>query len=827
MTLSRATRVPSFLVLSVLAFCLLALCPAHLLACSKASMKTAHFTPAHYSPSRVSASSSRLRPFATHAAGVILVNPKPTIVIPRLDAQPTLADFLVAPVRSPIAREMLRVTHFVEHYPDDGHTPSDPTTAWLGYTHNFFFVAFVCTDHHPKLVRAHMMPRDDLGNDDSVQVVLDTFHDQRRAFSFSSNPLGIQADALYSEQDGYDNSFNTVWDTFARRTPTGYVVLFRIPFTSLYFAKAAPGQMRTWGIILGRNISHLNQSDFWPAIHHNIAGFLSQDIAVDGMANVARGGNIQVQPYSLARNYSQLDVVDPNNPFIQTKPIQNFTGVEAKFILHNSLVLDTTLDPDFSQVGVDNPASPNQRFPPYFPEVRPFFIENSSYFQTPVNLYYTDNIVTPQYGARLTGKLGHWAMGILGVDDRSPGQAVPASSPDYGTRAHDYVARINHDVGSLSDVGVIYADRQYLGSFNRAGGVDYRLRVGHGWTFTGQGIASQTKNLSNSTPGEQDCLGYNLYCSGQAWTQSASYSDLHRNLWLNYNDTAAGFVTDTGFFSRPDVRKPSGSFSYTFCPSHGRILSFGPGIYAERIWDHNGIPLSLYVHPSWNMNFAGSTSLYASFSLGQTRLRPIDYSAFSTNVEYHDHSENVSLYSAPVPWLTLNGGYSQGTTVNYAPPNGDGPGPVAYLTPRLGLNFKLFNGVDLQNSYRFTRFSTLATNGLVYDNHQVITRWNYQFTKATSVNFIGQYIATLPNTRYTGLTNSKTLFADALFTYMPHPGTALYLGYIGNFANISPSLCTRLPNGSCNPADPILAPTGSITSDGKNLYMKVSYLFHF
>ena len=114
---------------------------------------------------------------------------------------------------------------------------------------------------------------------------------------------------------------------------------------------------------------------------------------------------------------------------------------------------------------------PNQRFPPYFAEVRPFFIENSSYFATPISLYYTDNIEKPQYGARLTGKLGSWAMGILGVDDRSPRrESCSSDDPEYNTRADFYVGRLNRDTGSLSNVGFIYADREYLDSFNRAGG---------------------------------------------------------------------------------------------------------------------------------------------------------------------------------------------------------------------------------------------------------------------------------------------------------------------------------------------------------------------
>jgi len=757
-----------------------------------------------------------------------MLAPSGPIVIPHLNSAPMLKEFLDPSAISGVARTMLRVNRFVERYPEDGNPPSERTVAYLGYTHDAFFAAFICHDNDPKLIRAHMLQRDDLASDDDVEIMLDTFHDHRRAFFFASNALGIQADALYTEQSGYDYSFDTVWDTWGRRTPYGYVVLFRIPFASLYFAKAAAGELRTWGVILGRGIAHANESDFWPPIKHNVAGYLTQDMAVEGFADVERGRNIQLEPYALGRNIRQLNVINTLNPYFEDKHLQGYSGIDGKFILHNSLVLDTTLNPDFSQVGIDNPATPNQRFPPYYPEVRPFFIENASYFDTPINLYYTDNIVTPEMGARLTGKLGPWALGVLGVDDRSPGQAAPAGDPEANTRAHFYLGRIDRDVGSMSDVGLIYADREYLNSYNRAGGFDYRARLHTRWTFTGQGLASETSNISDSTAGEQECLSLALYCSGQAWYQQAAYSSLHNNGWIAYTDTAAGFVTDTGYFTRPDVREINGSYQYDFRPHNSLILEDTPQIYSERIWDHNGLPLDYYFNPSWNFNFAGRTSLSANLSLGEDRLRPIDYPALTHDVEYPNNTAGVNFYTSPLPWLALGGGYYQGSTINYSPPNGAGPGPVNVASPDVNLNLKPFRDVYLQNSYVYTRFTTPTGNGDVYDNHELISRWNYQLTKAASINLIGQYISYLPSEQYTDQSNSKNLFADSLFTYMPHPGTALYFGYIGNFANIDRALCTRESDGLCNAADPILPPTySSLMNDGKNLYMKASYLLRF
>ncbi len=766
-----------------------------------------------------SASLSRAHAMVTHSAYV---------TIPRLDEEPKLGDFLATPVRSRAAGEMLRISNFIERYPDDGKPVTEPTIAYLGYTHKYFFAAFICKEKNPNLIRAHMLARDSLGDDDNVEVMLDTFDDQRRAFLFDSNALGIQADALYSEQNGTDYSFDTVWDTWGKRTPFGYVVLMRIPFASLYFAKAEPGQTRTWGIILERDISHASEMAFWPRSRHNVAGLLTQDIAAEGFSDIARGQNLQFEPYVLGRNLRQLNTTNPDNPYFRDKHLQGYTGLDAKFILHNSLVLDMTVNPDFSQVGIDNPATPNQRFPPYFAEVRPFFIENSSYFMTPISLYYTNNIMTPQYGARLTGKLGPWALGILGVDDRSPGQAVPPGDPEYNTRAHFYAGRVNRDIGALSNVGIIYADREYLDSFNRAGGFDYRERLKNRWTLTGQAVTSATQNISNSTQDEQECEALTVTCSGQAYSQELSYSDLHRNWWVAYDDTSAGFVTDTGFFRRPDVREPNGYFAYTFRPTQGPILSHGPSIYSERIWDHTGLPLDFYINPAYSFSFKHRTSVSANVDLGQDQLRPIDYSELTHNVEYHSHTSGVNFYTSPIPYLAAGGGIYTGTVINYSPPSNSGPDPVNVTSPNLNLEIKPISSIDLQNSYVYTHFTNPANGAVVYNNHELISRWNYQMTKAFSFNLIGQYISTLPNPQYTSLTDSKTVFADALFTYMPHPGTAVYFGYIGNFANLNRALCTRDANGMCDTNDPILPPTSSsLMNDGKTVYLKLTYLLRF
>jgi hypothetical protein len=171
-------------------------------------------------------------------------------------------------------------------------------------------------------------------------------------------------------------------------------------------------------------------------------------------------------------------------------------GVDSKFVLHDNLVLDVTANPDFSQVESDEPQiTVNQRFEVFFPERRPFFLENSDYFKTPIDLFFTRRIGDPQFGARLTGKVGPYSMGILAADDRGPGNQVPDNDPLAGDRSTFAIARLNRDIFGQSSVGAIYTDWEFpaADAFNRVGGIDSRLKFNPNWTGNFQAVASSTR----------------------------------------------------------------------------------------------------------------------------------------------------------------------------------------------------------------------------------------------------------------------------------------------------------------------------------------------
>jgi len=316
--------------------------------------------------------------------------PARKLTIPRISNPPVLADFLsMEPTNS---HGMVAVKEFVQRRPDDGKPATQRTVVYLGYDDKNLYLVFVCYEADPGKIRANMAKREEVFDDDTILLVLDTFHDGRRAYLFLVNPLGIQADGLVAAGLPDDYSFDALWYSQGKRTAQGYVVWMAIPFKSLRFSSESK---QTWGIAVGRS-----------------SPYRSQAATLDGLENISPGRNLQFIPYGFFRSFRSLDTVNAP-PRFDTKPAKMDLGLDTKAILKSSLVLDFTLNPDFSQVESDEPqVTVNQRFEVFFPEKRPFFLENSTFFQTPINLLFTRRIADPQYGAhdRQAGTLRAWSF---------------------------------------------------------------------------------------------------------------------------------------------------------------------------------------------------------------------------------------------------------------------------------------------------------------------------------------------------------------------------------------------------------------------------------
>ncbi len=465
----------------------------------------------------------------------------PLSKIPRVHHAPKLEDFLENRPRE----AELTVTDFRQNAPGDGTPATESTAAYLSYDDKNLYAVFVCHDETGE-VRAHLSKREASDQDDGVGVLLDTFRDFHRAYFFFSNPLGVQTDAIYTEGQGYDFSFDTLWDNAGRVTSDGYIVFFSIPFKSLRFSHA-PEQ--TWGIALYRTILRKSEYDYWPYVTQRVEGLTQQFAPVGGLENVSPGRNIQLIPYGLLANDHFLN--QPNPPSAATPPsfldrFEHRAGLDAKFVAKDSLTFDVTLNPDFSQVESDDPqVTVNQRFAVFFPEKRPFFIENAGFFMTPINLFFSRQIFDPQFGTRMTGKLGKWTLGALVIDDRQPGLGF--TSGPYNTRAVDGVVRVTREFGNQSYIGGFFSSRDFADTSNRVASLNARLKFSKNWVADVQGVHTWTRQ---DLKAGQNCLSFADFAKGVGSQQGntlwadASYSGRNFNFSTNYNDFSPNFCTE-------------------------------------------------------------------------------------------------------------------------------------------------------------------------------------------------------------------------------------------------------------------------------------------
>ena len=714
--------------------------------------------------------------------------------IPRVTAPPKLEDYLDGKSRT----DELRVTGFKQRDPADGVPVTQDTTAYLSYDDKHLYVIFVCKDE-PGKVRAHMNKRENLGNDDAVGIVLDTFHDRLRAYLFATNPLGIQLDGITTEGQNDDMSFDTLWRSDGKVTADGYVVWMSIPFKSLRFHNS---DVQTWGVGLLRNISRNNESAWVPYITRNVTGFTQQLAELNGLEKISPGRNIQIIPYGF---FARARFLDPAVPQIKTDT--DFRGgVDAKVVFRDSLTLDVTVNPDFSQVESDEPqVTINQRFEVFFPEKRPFFLENTGYFVTPENLFFSRRIADPQFGVRLTGKAAGWALAGLVIDDRAPGKQFGEGTRIRDERAGIGVIRIQRELPNQSSIGLIATSRDFGPTSNRVFGADGRLKLSKTWVLTGQVIQSYTRDFD----GERT--------SDPAFVVSLGRQHRTFQNYFNYVDRGPDFNTALGFVPRVGIRDVSNFAIYRWYPKKGRVQSFGPNFFTQAIWDHNGKLQDWRVNMPFSIDFKGNTSIF---------VRRAEFAESFAGIRFREHTNDFSLYSGFLNWLSFYVNFTNGVGVNFFPASGL-PFTSNLVNGSTGFTLRPSSRFTFDQTYIYTRLATRkdhlpegdTTTSAIFNNHILRSKFNYQFNRALSVRAIFDYNSVLPNERLVALKREKRFTTDFLMTYLVNPGTALHIGYTDGYQNLRIDPMTT-------PAS--LVRTGAPTSStGRQFFVKMSYLFRF
>src|SRR6476619_7649927 len=485
----------------------------------------------------------------------------PTAEIPRLESSVQIDGKLDEPVWS----RATRLTGFWQYQPVDGRPAEEQTEVLVWYAPDAIYFGIIAYDNNPRGIRATVADRDNIDNEDSVVLDIDTFHDRRRAFFFGVNPLGAQSDGVRSEGTGQVSSLipgstdlnpDFTWESKGRITDQGYTVEIRIPFKSLRYPSGEP---QSWGFNVTRVVQRTGYTDTWTDVRRANASFIGQEGAIGGLHDLKRGVLVEAQPFVTATANGARDQATGS---FDRESVNPDAGLNLR-LGFTSYALDATVNPDFSQVESDaGQVTVNERFALFFPEKRPFFLEGIELFGSPNTLVYTRRIVNPKAGAKLTGKFGQLGVAHLtAVDQTETGDAwfnISRFRRDFGRNSIAGLTFINRDRGDNHN-------RVLAGDFRYVWGLYYtQFQYGRSWT--------STRDSSVDAP---------------IW--QAEFDRTGRSWGFNYllNGIGPGFNDEAGFVNQLRSGVVNGHFfnRITFYGARGALLEnfttfFGP----ERTW---------------------------------------------------------------------------------------------------------------------------------------------------------------------------------------------------------------------------------------------------
>jgi hypothetical protein len=483
-------------------------------------------------------------------------------------------------------------TDFIQQNPDEGEISAERTEVRIAFDDRNLYFGIICFDSQPENIVVTQNRRDgELEDTDSIQILLDTFDDDQNAFIFGTSPTGIEFDGQVSKagqtrgggggparaggggggaQRGGAAAFNLNWDAVwsvrSQITERGWESEIAIPFRTLRYK---PG-VSVWGLNVMRNLRRRNELSYWSPISR--AFELAQVGAAGSLSGLETHTlrNLKLLPYVLG-GFSQ-DYAREGN---QTK-FERDAGLDLKYSLTPSITLDATVNTDFAQVEVDDEQVNLTRFDLFFPEKRPFFLENSGFFEfgTPqeVEIFFSRRIgldddrnpVPIDVGARVSGKAGPYQIGLLNMQTRSVDGAAPANN--YS------VARFSRELPNRSSIGVIGVNRQATshfgdsGKYNRTFGADANIGIGKFGNWFNYVAKTQTPSVNDSD---------------HAYSSRFEYDNSRHEFHLGYLEVGHNFNPEVGFVQRNGFKKPEYFYRYTHYMDSGPIRSIEPHVLGD------------------------------------------------------------------------------------------------------------------------------------------------------------------------------------------------------------------------------------------------------
>ncbi|HSK70053.1 MAG TPA: carbohydrate binding family 9 domain-containing protein [Pyrinomonadaceae bacterium] len=768
--------------------------------------------------------------------------------IPRFDAPPVIDGKLDDAVWQTAAV----FGDFLQIQPGDNVAPTHPTEFMMGYDSKNLYMAYrIFQDKNT--VRATVSRRDNIFNDDYVLVYIDTFNDQRQAYVIFFNPLGIQADGTFTEGRGEDYSVDLVFESKGVLTEDGFTIEAAIPFKSLRYEA---GKNKQWGLSIFRRVKYKNNEyNSWMPINRNILGYLNQSGHITGLEGIETTRQLEINPSltlsQSSRRSRHTFNNDPAGRFVNEGLEADF-GFTAKFGLTPTITLDFAYNPDFAQVEADAPVSTaNVRFPIFFPEKRPFFLERIDIFQSGLNIVNTRAIVDPDVAAKLTGRRGKNTFGIMYASDNAPGNYSKDEREDLlvcqrrrltdptvvcgierfvDKNADIGVLRVKRDIGRQHNLGFFATTYNFIDRHNHTSGFDGRFRLS-------PKIATEFEILGTHTRGNfyDADLDRSLYRTGNGLGYRGFIERESRNLYMNLLATGKSrdYYTDVGFTGRTDTNYLGSYIQYETDRDAKKT------IVSKRIINETSIRYDwLGRSQSWLSRIEGMLALHrqtfinAGVQFGYERVFEHEFGAkrrlgrqgafFGPDSERSADSKDFYSYFSTTPNKQLSVfflfsytfgqlDYDLGAGPDFprvspaalllgqdAPFD---PGEGNQLTIESNVRYQPTTAFQTQLNYTKRRLVRNDTGLVAFDDNLFSSRSIYQFTRNTFARLRLDYS-----------TLNKRIRPQFVLGWTPNPGTALYVGYNDD-----------INYNSYNPFTRQFEP--GFRGNGRTFFIKAAYLF--
>ncbi len=656
----------------------------------------------------------------------------------------------------PAWRTAASITTFVQQSPLDGAPASEPTEVRVAYDSQFIYLAFHVHYADTRLMRANRADRDQALEDDLVTVYIDPFRDQQRAYMFEVNGYGVQGDGIINTGNGGqaipvpDRSWDALFFSAGRIVADGFTAEMAVPFKSLRYPGLDGKTPQRWGFQVVRSIKGKdNEADVWAPVSRSVSGFMTQMGVLEGMSDISTRRNLELLPTFTAIRFGSLNT----KTGAYSGDWSREGGLDVKYGITSNLTFNVTFNPDFSQIESDRAQiDVNQRFPLLFPELRPFFLEGREIFtlSSPVTWINTRTIVDPRFGAKLTGKVGNLAVGLLVADDEAPGKRVAASDPAFGESAQVFIARARYDLYAESYVGALVTDREFLDSHSRAAGVDGQFRIGRTARFNYMAFQTMTRTQDGAE------------ASGPAWGVFLQRNgrNLRLSSFTGSNDPDA--ATAVGFLRRANTQNFWHTGSYRWWPEKW-IINWGPRGRYERLYNHDWTLEDEKIESGADFTFARNITASLGTERSLERYRGIDFRKWRYNAK-----ANVATSRR----ISIGGSIDWGDQISFTRTPFLGAG----VTGSLDVTLRPIPRLQSQLSLDSSRLVDVRTGKMeVFDLKLLRALTTYQFTERLLIRNI-----TDRNTF------ARTLGVNLLGTYRVNSGTVFFLGYDDHYQQLAP-----------------------------------------